>query len=439
MQYVLALDIGKIDVGQAHVAAQGSIGQAAVAVRVLPRPFAGALCCLGQAAVRVFGDVHESDVAVVCLGLLIHQGKDAPRARTCHDDGVYLLGEGIDVAGELLCHIKERNKDADAECHTGNADIRRARQQQHAADQRKHDIEDVTDVADDRAEDAGVGVRFEAVVAELVVYAVEVLNALLLMAEHLDDLLAVHHFLHEALGIGNRALLLHKVARRAAAEALCDEEHKHHACKQHERHPHAEVQHDREHDQHYRAGLDKRRQRLADEHAQGVDIVGVVAHDIAVLMGVEIADGQILHVVKHFAAELVKIALGHVRHELGIGRHGYQREHVQHRKQRDVRDDLRFGGSPVTAEVPFFDHSQHVLHKQRRDRGHDRRKQYAEHCERRHHGVILKQLLYRSAEGLGVGCAHRAALRPAFAHITHRPHLRSSAVRMSHGISGCAP
>ena len=439
MQHVLALNVGKVDVGQAHVAAQGSIGQAAVAVRVLPCPFAGALCCLGQAAVRVLGDVYKSDIAVVCLGLLIHQGKDAPCTRTCHDDGVYLLGEGIDVAGELLCHIKERNKDSDIENLAGNTEVRSTCQQQYAADQRKHDIEDIAYVADDRTEDAGVGVRLEAVVTELVVYAVKVLNALRLVAEHLDDLLAIHHLLHKAFGIGNGALLFHEEARRAAAEALGNEEHKHYACKQHESHPYAEVQHDREHDQHYRAGLYKRRQRLADKHAQGVDVVCVMAHDIAVLMGVKIADGQILHVVEHLAAELVKVALGHVCHELGIGRHGYQREHIQRRKQRDVRDDLRLGGCPVTAEVPLFNYRKHVLHEQRRDRGHDRRKQYAEHCERRHHGVILEQLLYRPTESLGVGCAHRAALRSAFAHITHRPHLRSSAVHRSRGISGCAP
>ena len=56
-------------------------------------------------------------------------------------------------------------------------------------------IEDVADVADDGAEDAGIGLCAEAVLKEGVVEPVEVLDALLLVAEDLDDLLTRHHLL----------------------------------------------------------------------------------------------------------------------------------------------------------------------------------------------------------------------------------------------------
>ena len=43
---------------------------------------------------------------------------------------------------------------------------------------------------------------------------------------------------------------------------------------------------------------------LADELAQSVDIVGVVAHDVAVAIGVKVPDGQVLHVVEHLLTHL---------------------------------------------------------------------------------------------------------------------------------------
>ena len=67
--------------------------------------------------------------------------------------------------------------------------VRQPDEQEHAADERERHIQDVADVADDGAEDAGIGLCAEAVLKEGVVEPVEVLDALLLVAEHLDDLL----------------------------------------------------------------------------------------------------------------------------------------------------------------------------------------------------------------------------------------------------------
>lgn len=43
--------------------------------------------------------------------------------------------------------------------------------------------------------------------------------------------------------------------------------------------------------------------------AQRVDVVGVVAHDIAALVRVEVADRQVLHAVEHHLAQLLERAL----------------------------------------------------------------------------------------------------------------------------------
>ena len=53
------------------------------------------------------------------------------------------------------------------------------------------------------------------------------------------------------------------------------------------------------------------RERLADGLAQGVGVVGVTAHDIAVFVGIEVADRQGLLVGEHVVADLLQGALFH--------------------------------------------------------------------------------------------------------------------------------
>ena len=343
MQNLLALLVAEIDIHHAHVAAQFGIGEAAVAVRMPPRPVSGALGALCDRAVRRDVRVDEGDIAVVGLGLFRYEREDTLGAGTGHDDGVYLLGELVDVAGELLGHVQERHEDAHAERCTGNADIRDVCQQEHAADKRQSDVQDIADVADDGAEDVRVGVGAEAVVAECVVYLVEARKARIFVAEHLDDLLTVHHLLNIALGLGDGLLLAQEKARGTAADLLRNEDHCYYAEQQHQRHQDAVIQHDRKHAQHDRTSLNERGDRLRDELAERVDIVGVVAHDVAVLMGVEVFYRQILHSVEHLAAELVEEALRHIGHELAVQRHGQYRQHVQDDQRRDPRHYLGLG------------------------------------------------------------------------------------------------
>ncbi len=46
-----------------------------------------------------------------------------------------------------------------------------------------------------------------------------------------------------------------------------------------------------------------------DHLAQRVDIVGIIAHDIAMIVGIEIADGKVLHAVEHLLAHFFQRAL----------------------------------------------------------------------------------------------------------------------------------
>ena len=138
------------------------------------------------------------------------------------------------------------------------------------------------------------------------------------MAEHLDNLLAVHHFLNVALDLAERLLLAEEVLCRPAADVfggLCHEENaeKHN---QHERQ--REIQHEQQQTQYDDARGEQLRQALRDELAQRVDIIRVIAHDIAAAVLVKIADGELLHAGEHPRAHLVQKALRDVRHKLRI-------------------------------------------------------------------------------------------------------------------------
>ena len=80
-------------------------------------------------------------------------------------------------------------------------------EQEHAAHQRERNIEEVADVADDGAEHACIGVGAVTVLKEGIVDLIELLDGALLVAEDLDDLLARHRLLNEALSLGDGLLL----------------------------------------------------------------------------------------------------------------------------------------------------------------------------------------------------------------------------------------
>ena len=70
------------------------------------------------------------------------------------------------------------------------------------------------------------------------------------------------------------------------------------------------------------------RQTLADHLTQCIDIVGIITHDIAVIMGIKVADGQILHVIKHLFTHFCQGSLGNNGHQLRIANSGYQADHI---------------------------------------------------------------------------------------------------------------
>ena len=106
-----------------------------------------------------------------------------------------------------------------------DAQVGRACQQQRAAHQRHQHIQHVADVAQHAASGcwhSGWPLRGIPEQSSSLTLSKSAL-ALLLVAEHLDDLLAVHHLLDEALSPAQGDLLAEEIPGRAAAD-LADEQ-----------------------------------------------------------------------------------------------------------------------------------------------------------------------------------------------------------------------
>ena len=434
--------VAEVDVEEAHVAHQASVGERAVVVGMLPRPHACALAALLDGAVFLLAGVDQRHIALVGLRLFIQQGKETVRARQAHDDHVHLVGYLADGAGELLGHVEEGHDDADAKGHAGDADVGDVRQHQRAADQGDDDVHDVADVAQKRHQHVGKAVAVAGVVEDLAVDLVKALLGPVLVTEDLDHLLAGHHLFHKGLGLGQRYLLAQEVLGGMAGDVARREGHAHHARHHDQAEDGAVIHHDAEDGQKRHAGDEHLRQALADHLAQGVDVVGVIAHDVAAAVGVEVADGQILHVVEHLFTHLLQRALRDDGHHLRIEEAGDEADHVHAHQNGHKAKDLAGNGGPVAALVGIVDDGDDVLHEDGRRGADDGVDEYTHQRHRQKHGIELKQRAQQAAQNaLGRALAAGrglARLGSGLFLILHPDHLPCSGSYRLRGRCRCS-
>ena len=284
---------------------------------MLPSPKAGSLLALDKLSVDLLG-IHKGDVTVIDLGRLVQNLKDTRCARHRHDDGVDLLGHLAYVIGKLTAHVQKRQNDRQGHHATDDREVRHLPNHQKAAKENQGHVQKVSDVAHDRHQDIGKEVRLGRILAMLLVDAVKILSALLFVAENLDDLLAVHHFLHKALGLGDRLLHGHKVLSTIAADKPCDKEHRHNAKQDDQRHPNAHIYHAANKEGNDQRRLHQVRQGVGYQLAERIDVVGVIGHNITVLVGIKVTKRKGLHLGKHLSAHLVQKSLRNHGHKAGI-------------------------------------------------------------------------------------------------------------------------
>ena len=124
------------------------------------------------------------------------------------------------------------------------------------------------------------------------------------MTENLDHLLACHHLFHKAFFCCQGTLLEHHIFGAHTAEFLRHGQHTSHKQADYNEHWNAEAGHHDDHDQNGQDRLNQHRHALADHHTDGIRIVGIGTHDVAVGVGVKILDRKGLHPGKHIHTEI---------------------------------------------------------------------------------------------------------------------------------------
>ena len=394
-------NVAEIHVEEAHVAFELGIGDGTVRrVRVFPRPDSRALLALDELAV-LFPCVDEGDVAFVRLGFFVDERNDALRARDTHDDGVDLIGNLTDVVGELTGRLQEgddergseREKIADPE-RSPDADVADFVHRERRADKRDDNVHDVADIRDDGHEHIGVTVRLIRHFKVRAVDLIEPLLRLFLVTEHLDDLLPLHHLFDEAFRLCDRPLCGKEESARSAADEFCNKHDRHDPDQNDERKVEARIQHEADKRNAHDPRDHELRDTLRDHLAQRIDVVCVIAHDVAVVVRIEVTDGQILHPVEHLLAHIAQIALRDDRHELGIYRARDQGYGVH--SDQDAHQPRYFAGD-LSPRLPVCDRSLQQVEQRKHDecgkRRDDRIDDDTRQRDGQHDGVVMEKRL----------------------------------------------
>ena len=156
------------------------------------------------------------------------------------------------------------------------------------------------------------------VAEELFVLFVEAFHGFFLMAEDFHHPLPLDHLFDVAVERPQRLLLAEEVASAAAADLGGDHQHTDENRHHHNGEQRRKVNHGGENGDHRQERTEHLGQTLGNELPQGIHIVGVVAHDFAVGVGIEIADGQRLHMGEEVFPQVAQNALGDHDHDAGI-------------------------------------------------------------------------------------------------------------------------
>ena len=125
------------------------------------------------------------------------------------------------------------------------------------------------------------------------------------MIEDLYHLLAVHGLLDLGIDLSNGSLLLRKIRAGALRERRCRKEREDGHSDRDEREPPVQRKHGDQHHGHHKCGVDDLRDGLAYHLAQGVDVVRIDRHYVAMLFGIEVRDRELLHLGKQAAPEIL--------------------------------------------------------------------------------------------------------------------------------------
>ena len=214
--------------------------------------------------------------------------------------------------------------------------------------------------------------------------------------------------------------------------------HAHHARHHDQAQNSAVIHHDAEHREQRYSGNQHLRQALADQLAHGIHVVGVIAHDIATAVGIEILDGQILHVVEHLFPHLFEGTLRDDGHHLRIECARHQADGIHHQQNAHKAEDPARHGVPIARLICVIHDGDDILHKDRGNGTDDGVDEDAHQCNRQQHRIKLKQRAQQAAQyalGRALAASRRFALWGSrrIAIIRHLHHPPCSGSYRPHG------
>ena len=171
---------------------------------------------------------------------------------------------------------------------------------------------------------------------QLVVELVEAFAHRFFVVEHLDHLDAGDHLFDIAVEAAQLFLLPAEIGGGALAHGLDHQQHHAQHGDDDEGQQGREHQHHHEHADDGEAGAEDVGQGLGDHLPQGVRVVGVAGHDLAVGVGVEVFQLQSHHVVEHVRAHLPQDGGGDDHHVVLLqiaGDHADEVDEYQHQYQ----------------------------------------------------------------------------------------------------------
>ena len=212
--------------------------------------------------------------------------------------------------GEILDECEERNQGTDGERGTQG----RLQRDGSSEDGTKH-IDEVGEVAIDRHHDVGFTIGVVGTVAHCLVVCLETCDGFPLVAKGLHHFLSCEQLFYIAVHGSEILLTCLEMTCGTISEHTGDEDH--HAGHENDKEGERPTQHTHadEGDADGDEGRKDTRYALPNELAKGIDIVGIDRHDVAMRMGVEIANRQLLHVLEEVGAKTQQGALPHIDHQ----------------------------------------------------------------------------------------------------------------------------
>ena len=139
------------------------------------------------------------------------------------------------------------------------------------------------------------------------------------MAEHLDNLLAIHHFLDIAVDTAQVLLLLSEVKSGFCSDLGGNEQHHANHQKSEECQRNVQKKHTCKRGNHADKRVDHLRNALADQLAKRIDIIRINRHDIAVRMRIKVFDRKRFHVMEQLDTQVPHGALPNIDHNAVVG------------------------------------------------------------------------------------------------------------------------